>query len=109
MTNLEEFAINDTKITLSHLAQVFQVCKSITKLSVSLVEETLDKFQEQPLNSNQVSIHSIMMQGFQKLTHLKIFNFALNARYYTDSWPVTLGVLRWVNFFKLIVMVSWLL
>ena len=102
MPNLEELFINDTKLGLSHLLQILKICKKVSKLSFSLVERSLDEFKEQPqrvtrsrsrLQAIETSNLSIMKQGFQKLTHLKIFTFVLGDAFYVDFWPVTLGVL----------------
>ena len=77
------------------LLQIFKCCKKIRKLSFSLKEaETLDEFQEYRVTRSQVSKETIMKQGFQKITHLKIFNPSLNVFVYTNNWLTTLGVLK---------------
>ena len=95
MKNLEELCINDTKLGLSHLLQIFKCCKKIRKLSFSLKEkETLNEFKEQRITRSQVSKETIMKQGFQKITHLKIFSPSLNGFVYTNNWLTTLGILK---------------
>ena len=90
MTNLEELKVEDTKISLGHLPQVFQACQKISQLGFTLTEKNLDKYQKDVMN--KVSL-DWMKQGFSRLTRLKIFAFALDENCYENSWLVTLGVL----------------
>jgi len=90
MTNLEELKVEDTKISLGHLPQVFEACQKISQLGFTLAEKNLGKYQEDVMN--KVSL-DWMKKGFSRLTRLKIFAFALDENCYENSWLVTLGVL----------------
>lgn len=100
MVNLEELSIQDTQISLGHLPKLFSCCKKIVKLGFTLVEETLGEYEESDVLEN-FSTHW-MKQGFQKLTHLKIFRFAPNeTKSRRDFWLVTLGVLKYGIIFSI--------
>jgi len=91
MENLKELNIQDTKVSLHHLPQIFSSCKSITKLGFTLVERNLNRFKEDVMEEK--ALH-LMTQGFAKLTHLKVYTFALEGITYVESWLVILGVLK---------------
>ena len=95
MVNVEELNIQDTEISLVHLPRVFRCCKKLVKLSFTLAEKTLDQYHESVMGT--VSFNW-MRNGFQRLTHLKVFTFALSNKYCCESWMVTLGVLTYGNF-----------
>ena len=88
--NLEELYIQDTKIRLRHLPQIFKACQKITKLAFTLAEKNLNKYQEGFTEKNTMAW---MTLGFGRITHLKIFSFALDGTY-DKSWLVILGVLK---------------
>ena len=90
-SNLEELHIQDTQIRLGHLPETFQACKKITKLSFTLSEKNLDDYEECFTENDTLQW---MMQGFSRITHLKIYSFALEGTYYDESWLVILGVLK---------------
>lgn len=90
-TNLEELNIQDTKIRLGHLPQIFNACREITKLGFTLSEENLDEYEE---GFTEKDILDWMTQGFGKVTHLKIFSFSTMFVQYDESWLVILGVLK---------------
>jgi len=95
MINLQELSIQDTKISLANLPQVFEACQKIVKFSFSLTEKNLDQYQKGVMN--EVSL-DWMKKGFAKVTHLKIFTFiTLSAEYTVEPWLVTLGVLRYTS------------
>ena len=83
MNQLNELYIQDTKLNLNHLSQVFENCKTISSLGFTVVEETLDDIPED---------RELLIQGFNKLVCIKLC--AVNATYYIDSWLVTLVLLR---------------
>ncbi len=88
MVNLEELSVEDTQISLTHLASIFEVCPKLVKLNFSLREDTLDCFDP--------SIKLKLSQGFTKLTHLKMFTLCVNKNLCVESWLVTFGVLMYV-------------
>jgi len=66
----------------------------VVKLSFSLLEENLDHCEEDVMG--KASLDSLI-QGFAQITHLKIFISAIHEEHYAmDSWPVILGVLKYV-------------
>ena len=46
MENLEELRIYDTKLSLMDLPNIFKACPKLTKLSFSLAERNMDRYQE---------------------------------------------------------------
>ena len=84
MNQLNELYIQDTKLNLIHLSQVFENCKTISKLGFTVVEESLDDIPVE---------RELLVQGFKKLSCIKLY--AVNATYYIDSWLVTLPLLRY--------------
>jgi len=82
MHNLEELSCQDTKLSLVHLHKIFKTCKKIVNLSFSLLETNLDAFQER------------FLDGFARLTHLKMFTINQSENDATVCLPVTFGVLR---------------
>ena len=91
MTNLKELNIQDTNISLLHLPQIFKACNSIMKLSFTLAEKNLDQFKEGVMEEE--ALH-LMTKGFAKLTHMKVFTFALEEVTYVESWLAIIRVLR---------------
>jgi len=92
MSCLSSLHIQDTKLNLSHLWQIFKSCHHIVKISISLSENDepiFDKMQE-----FGASLFETLSNGFSKLTHLKILAF--NGAYYIDSWPLILQLLRYL-------------
>ena len=85
MSQLSSLCIQDTKLNLSHLWQIFEKCHLIEKISMSLSENDGDIFEE-------MQEHEALSKGFIKLTHIKILAF--NAAYYIDSWLLILQLLR---------------
>ncbi|XP_046451603.1 uncharacterized protein LOC124199716 isoform X2 [Daphnia pulex] len=91
MSHLVALKIQDTKLNMSHLWQIFKSCHHIVKLSISLSEydePIFDKMKEFESPSLQT-----LSNGFSKLTHLKILAF--NGAYYTDSWLLILQLLSY--------------
>ena len=86
MKNLNSLCIQDTKLNLSHLGQIFEKCHLIEKISISLSENDGDILEEMQEHK------ALMSKGFIKLTHIKILAF--NAPYYIDSWLLILQLLR---------------
>ncbi len=97
MDNLEELSIQDTKILLSNLPELFEACKKIVKFSLTLSEKNLDPYEEGVLMEKK-SLDWIK-QGFRRITHLKIIScVALNDDefyYLHQPWIVALGVLKY--------------
>ena len=91
MSQLTSLCIQDTKLNLSHLWQIFKKCHLIEKISISLSENDVDVFEE-------MQEHEALSKVFIKLTHIKIFAF--NAAYYIDSWLLILQLLRYQLFYK---------
>jgi hypothetical protein len=92
MSHLVALKIQDTKLNMSHLWQIFKSCHHIVKLSISLSEydePIFDKMKEFESSSLQT-----LSNGFFKLTHLKILAF--NGACYTDSWLLILQLLRYL-------------
>ena len=85
MSNLEELLVHDTKIELKHLSQLFKTCPKITRLSISLTEEQLSMYGD-----DYESVPAL----FKQLVSLDIFTFALNDKYYIDSWLAIFNILR---------------
>ena len=94
MPNLKELIIHDTQISLTHLAQIFKSCPKLNKLSFTL-EENLDKFT---MSEMRVENYAWLLKGFKRLTHLKLFTFNLSDYINSTSWPVTFGVLGYIQF-----------
>ena len=92
MHNLEELSCQDTKLSLVHLLQIFKTCKKILKLSFTLLETNLDAYHEVPES---------FLEGFCRVTHLKIFTINQSDIIAVDSWRVTLVILRWFFFLNL--------
>ena len=83
MNQLSELNIQDTKLNLVNLSNIFESCKNISHLAITVVEETLD----------DISLDfKVLNQGFQKLVCLRLH--AVNAVYYIDSWLIILKFLR---------------
>jgi hypothetical protein len=92
MSHLSSLHIQDTKLNLSHLWQIFKSCHHIVKISISLSENDepiFDKMKEFESSSLQT-----LSNSFSKLTHLKILAF--NGAYYIDSWFLMLQLLRYL-------------
>ncbi len=79
MENLEELSIKETKVSLPHLARVFELCPKITKLDFTLRERNWEDIQDAVKKQEHSSIKSII-QGFKRLTCLKISTSFLDAR-----------------------------
>jgi len=97
MVNLEELAVQDTQISLTqHLPQIFLHCKKIVKLGFSLKEQNLDKFQEdEDLGDDTNTALLCVKECFSRLTHLKIYGFALNTPdRFSKTWLIILEVLK---------------
>lgn len=100
LENLEDLNVLDTQVSLSHMPRVFSNCQKITRLGISLAGLlTLEDFHGDTIR-NGISLYC-MKKGFQRLTHLSIFNFQTNCpdgNYQKgdrrNGWPVNLGVLR---------------
>lgn len=92
LVNLKELNIQGTQLILSHLPPIFKSCLKIQKLSFTLLEKHLDRYKD--------GKDAMMIQGFGKLSHLKIFTFTLDAKRSIQSWLVILGVLKWVSVLK---------
>jgi len=93
MENLEELSIKETKASLPHLARVFELCPKMTKLDFTFREKNWEEIQD-ALKKQKYSSESII-QGFKKLTCLKISTSFLDARdYLNDPWLVIIRMLR---------------
>lgn len=92
---MEELYIQDTKMSLTKMPKVFAACQRIVKLSITLMEDNLDKFQKGVMEEATLKI---LKNGFRKITHLKLFAFVVpnEGQMYgsTKSWLVLLGVLK---------------
>jgi len=87
MENLEELSIKGTKISLPHLARIFELCPKITQLDFTCYEIKWEDIQKAVMEQNH-SIDSII-QGFKKLTSLKVSTSILDARdYLNDPWLI---------------------
>ena len=95
MENLEELSIQDTRMSLKKMPLVFEACKKIVKLSMTLKEDNLDDFQKGAMEKDSLKC---LKKGFRKLTKLELFVFVVpgGASHYTKSWLVPLGVLTYV-------------
>lgn len=94
MNQLEELCVQDTEISLTHLARIFEACPKLVNLSFSLREINLDRYQT---DTEQVLKEvALLSQGFAKLTHLKIFCTTLDLKCCVESWLTTFGVLKYV-------------
>ena len=95
MPNLEELYIQDTKISLRKMPKVFAACQKIVKLSMTIMEDNLDKFQKGVMEEATLKC---LKNGFQKITHLKLFVLVApnEGKYFTSakSWLMPLGVLK---------------
>jgi len=93
MENLEELSIKGTKVSLPHLARIFELCPKITKLDFTCHELKWEEIQKIVVEKN----HSIdyIIQGFKKLTSLKVSTTILDARdYLNDPWLIIIRMLR---------------
>ena len=70
MENLEELRIYDTKISLLDLPNIFRSCPILTKLSFSLAERNMDRYQEGVMEKSSLAL---LIAGFARLTELKMF------------------------------------
>jgi len=93
MKNLEELSIKGTKVSLLHLARIFELCPKITKLDFTCYELKWGLVQD-ALEKQKHSSESIL-QGFKKLTSLKVSTRILDARdYVNDPWIIITRMLR---------------
>ena len=93
LENLQELSVQDTKIGLENLPQIFAKCQQISKLGVSLAEKNLEEYLKDVFNMKKESL-ALMKDGFAKVTHLKIFPFmTLKAGNSMEPWLATIGVL----------------
>lgn len=98
MENLEELRIYDTKISLLDLPNIFKACPKLTKLSFSLAEKNMDRYQEGVMEKSALDL---LTAGFSRLTHLKMF-VLLTGTYHElndecsvlNIWLNALGVLK---------------
>ena len=93
MENLEELFIQDTRMSLKKMPQVFEARKKIVKLSMTLKEDNLDEFKKGAMEKESLKC---LKKGFRKLTKLELFviidpNGKLCS---TKSWLVPIGVLK---------------
>lgn len=87
MPNLLELNIEDTKISLVHLPDIFHSCKQICRLSFTLTEKNL----KLEMTSSQFAL---LEEGLNRVTHLKLSTFAqLKDDPNFEHWLVTLRVL----------------
>lgn len=87
--HLEELYVHDTKLALVDLARIFKSCQKVTRLSLSIVEESWQDVKYE-IENNFLACQ-ILILSFQRLTYLKLV--ALNAAYYIDSWLIVLRIL----------------
>ena len=77
------------------LMEVFAAWQKIVKLSMTIMEDNLDKFQKGVMEEASLEC---LKNGFQKITHLKLFVLVApnEGEYYSSakSWLVPLGVLK---------------
>jgi len=93
MENLEELSIKETKVSLPHLARVFELCPKITKLDFTCREIKWEEIQKEVVEQNH-SIDSII-QGFKKLNSLQVSTRIHDARdYLNDPWLIIIRMLR---------------
>ena len=94
MTNLQKLKIQGTQVAIVHFPAFYEACQKVVKLSFSLLEENLDHYEEDVMGKASLDCLS---QGFARLTDLSIFTSAVHEEHYAmDSWPVILGVLKYV-------------
>lgn len=91
MSNLEELCIEDTKLSLIHLPRIFGACRKILKLSFTIIERNLRHVKKGVIGK---PARKWIKNGFNKLTHLKIFPYDLNENVYLEWWHVTLQILK---------------
>jgi hypothetical protein len=89
MKNLNLLCIQDTKLNLSHLGQIFKKSHLIEKISISLSENDGDIVQH---HGSKYQLRAEAFKALSKLTHMKILAF--NAAYYLDSWLLILQLFR---------------
>lgn len=87
MSQLSALNIEDTKLNLCDITNIFIKCKLISELGMSLIEDGWSDFKSK---LDKYSLDTLS-NGFRNLTHLKIIAF--NSAYYIDSWPVILILL----------------
>jgi len=95
MSNLEELFVQDTKISLSHLPELFAACQKIVKFGLTLSENNLNQYEEGVIVKE--SLDGIK-QGFARITHLKIAScvpFNRDMYYHLQPWLLALGVLKY--------------
>jgi len=93
MKNLEELSIKETKVSLPHLARVLEHCPKITKLDFTFYEKKWEEIQDAVMKE-PYSINFII-QGFKKITCLKMSTRFLEARdYLNDPWVIIIRLLR---------------
>ncbi len=79
--------------SLPHLARVLEHCPKITKLDFTFYEKKWEEIQDAVMNE-AYSIDSII-QGFKKLTCLKMSTRWLDARdFVNDPWVIIIRLLR---------------
>ena len=98
MENLEELRIYDTRISLLDLPNIFKACPKLTKLSFSVAERNMDRYQEGVMEKSSLDL---LTAGFSRLTHLKMYVILTGFYYYSDDqfsigdiWLITLEVLK---------------
>ena len=90
---LEELSIKETKVSFPDLARVLEHCPKITKLDFTFYETKWEEIRDAVMKEPH-SIDSII-QGFKKLTCLKMSTRFLDARdYVNDPWVILIRLLR---------------
>ena len=92
MENLEDLNICGTKLSLPHLAPIFQACKKITGLDFGYSQKTWEELQSITKSEDL----ELIIQAFKKITNLKMFTCFPNAKAYTihDPWLLIIRILR---------------
>lgn len=96
MPNLEELYIHDTRMSLKKMPLVYESCQKIVKLSLTLKEDNLDEFKKGVMEKSSLKW---MKNGFQKITHLKLFRFAVpsgDGIINFNTWLAVIGVLKYI-------------
>jgi len=91
MINLKVLKTQGTKICLLDLPPVFEACKELEQLSLTLLDFDLNDWSNQQRNETS---WRTLEDGFNRLTHLSIQSLAASPLKQKQSWPLIFVVLK---------------
>ncbi len=102
MRNLEDLAINGTKVSLQQVAKILVACPMITKLAFSY--EHKERHGE---NEREITASPVIKDLFKKITSLSITTSVVDAKnFVNDPWVFIFKILRLIYKCMLILIIS---